>query len=363
MTSTVTTHRPRPPAQSAPLRAKRLPWYAAPAIAVVALLASAGIVYGTGIGGRVLVVVLGALLYLAGLFFTSNAVEGRRSARNRTWSALIHSACVLAVLPLASVVWTLVSKGAERLDADFFLTSMNNIGARDANGGAYHAIVGTLEQVGIATLITVPLGVLCAMYVVEYGRGRFAFTIRFFVDVMTGIPSIVSGLFVLAFWVLIVSPLFSSDGKPHFSGFAAALALSVLMLPTIVRSTEEMLRLVPAPLREGSYALGVPKWKTILRVVLPTALPGIVTGIMLAVARAAGETAPVMLVAGGGAAINFNPFEDSQSSLALFVYQQAGEASKYSPARAWTAALTLVALVLILTVAAKLLARRNRLGR
>lgn len=362
MTTAVSTHRPRPPAQPASLRAPRLPGYAAPAIAVVALLASAGIVYGTGIGGPVLVVVIAALLHLAGLFLAANAVEGRRSARNRTWSALIHSALVLAVLPLASVVWTLASKGSARLDGNFFGTSMNNIGARDADGGAYHAIVGTLEQVGIATLLTVPLGVLCAIYVVEYGRGRFAFTIRFLVDVMTGIPSIVTGLFVLAFWVLIVSPVFN-DGRPGFSGFAAALALSVLMLPTVVRSTEEMLRLVPAPLREGAYALGVPKWKTTLRVVLPTALPGIVTGVMLAIARAAGETAPVLLVAGGGAAINLNPFENNQSSLALFVYQQAGEASKYSPARAWTAALTLVALVLVLTVTAKVLARRNRPGR
>ncbi|WP_406073064.1 phosphate ABC transporter permease PstA [Micromonospora sp. NBC_01638] len=361
MTTTVTSHRTRPQAQPS-LRARRLPWYAAPAIAVAALALSAVIVYGTDIGGLVLVVVLGAILYLVGLFAAANAVEGRRSARNRTWSALIHSAFVLAVLPLVSVVWTLVSKGAERLDVNFFQTSMNNIGARDANGGAYHAIIGTLEQVGIATLITVPLGLLCAIYIVEYGRGKFAFTIRFFVDVMTGIPSIVSGLFVLAFWVLIVSPWFN-DGRPSFSGFAAALALSVLMLPTIVRSSEEMLRLVPAPLREGAYALGVPKWKTILRVVLPTALPGIVTGVMLAIARAAGETAPVLLVAGGGAAINMNPFENNQSSLSLFVYQQAGDASKYAPARAWTAALTLVALVLILTIAAKLLARRNRLSR
>ncbi|MET8356667.1 phosphate ABC transporter permease PstA [Micromonospora sp. NPDC005171] len=362
MTTTATSHRTRPPAQPDSLRAKRLPRYAAPAIAVAALALSAVVVYGAGIGGPVLVVVLGAILYLVGLFAAANAVEGRRSARNRTWSALIHSAFVLAVLPLVSVVWTLVSKGADRLDVNFFQTSMNNIGARDANGGAYHAIVGTLEQVGIATLITVPLGVLCAIYIVEYGRGKFAFAIRFFVDVMTGIPSIVSGLFVLAFWVLIVSPWFN-DGRPSFSGFAAALALSVLMLPTIVRSTEEMLRLVPAPLREGAYALGVPKWKTILRVVLPTALPGIVTGVMLAIARAAGETAPVLLVAGGGAAINTNPFENNQSSLSLFVYQQAGDASKYAPARAWTAALTLVALVLILTIAAKLLARRNRLSR
>jgi phosphate transport system permease protein len=162
--------------------------------------------------------------------------------------------------------------------------------------------------------------------------------------------------------VLIVSPWFN-HGTPRFSGFAAALALTVLMLPTIVRSTEEMLRLVPGPLREGSYALGVPKWKTITRIVLPTALPGIVTGVMLAIARAAGETAPVLLVAGGADAINFNAFSGNQSSLALFVYQQAGSASKYAPDRAWTAALTLVAIVLILTIAAKLLARRNRLSR
>ncbi|MEU7756234.1 phosphate ABC transporter permease PstA [Micromonospora sp. NPDC049101] len=362
MSATITSHRTRPPVQPDTLRARRLPAYAAPAIAVAALVLAAAIVYGASIGGPVLVIVLGAVLYLVGLFAASNAVEGRRAARNRTWSALIHSAFVLAVVPLVSVVWTLLSKGVQRLDADFFLTSMNNIGARDPNGGAYHAIIGTLEQVGIAVLITVPLGLLCAIYIVEYGRGKFAFAIRFFVDVMTGIPSIVSGLFVLAFWVLIVSPWFN-DGRPSFSGFAAALALAVLMLPTIVRSTEEMLRLVPAPLREGAYALGVPKWKTILRVVLPTALPGIVTGVMLAIARAAGETAPVLLIAGGGAAINFNPFENNQSSLSLYVYQQAGNASKYAPDRAWTAALTLVALVLILTIAAKLLARRNRLSR
>jgi phosphate transport system permease protein len=268
---------------------------------------------------------------------------------------------VLAILPLASVVWTLITKGAARLDANFFGTSMNNIGARDPNGGAYHAIIGTLEQVGIATLMAVPLGVLGAIYLVEYGRGKFALTVRFFVDVMTGIPSIVAGLFILAFWVLIVSPWFN-NGTPRFSGFAASLALTVLMLPTIVRSTEEMLRLVPGPLREGAYALGVPQWKTIVKVVLPTALPGIVTGVMLAVARAAGETAPVLLVAGGAAAINFDAFAGNQSSLSLFVYQQAGDASRYAPDRAWTAALTLVALVLVLTIAAKLLARRNRLS-
>jgi phosphate transport system permease protein len=342
------------------IRSKKLPWTIDLGIAVVALLVAAVVVLGLDIGNWVLVVVVGVVFYLTGMFAAATRVEGRRSARNRLWKTLIYGACILAILPLASVVWTLVSKGAARLDGDFFGSSMNNIGARDPNGGAYHAIIGTLQQVGIATLMAVPLGVFGAIYLVEYGRGKFALTVRFFVDVMTGIPSIVAGLFILAFWVLIVSPWFN-NGTPRFSGFAASLALTVLMLPTIVRSTEEMLRLVPGPLREGAYALGVPQWKTIVKVVLPTALPGIVTGVMLAVARAAGETAPVLLVAGGAAAINFDPFAGNQSSLALFVYQQAGDASRYAPDRAWTAALTLVALVLILTIAAKLLARRNRL--
>ena len=287
------------------VRGRKLHWAADLGIAVVALILSAAIVLPAGIGNWVLVIVIGAILYLVGL--------------------------------------------------------SNNIGARDAGGGAYHAIIGTIEQDGIATILAVPLGVLGAIYLVEYGRGKLATTVRFFVDVMTGIPSIVAGLFVLSFWVLIVSPWFN-NGTPRFSGFAASLALTVLMLPTIVRSSEEMLRLEPGPLREGAYALGVPKWKTITRIVMPTALPGIVTGIMLAIARAAGETAPVLLVAGGAAAINFDAFNGNQSSLALFVFQQAGDASKFAPARAWTAAFTLVALVLILTIAAKLLARRNRLS-
>src|SRR3954471_10361659 len=344
------------------IRTKKLPVVVNVLVAVVALGLAAALVLGTGIGNWVLVVVLAGVLYLVGLYIAASRVEGRRSATDKIWRALIYSACVLAVLPLASVVWTLISKGLDRLDGDFFGSSMNNIGARDPLGGAYHAIIGTLEQVGIATLMAVPLGVLGAIYLVEYGRGKFALTVRFFVDVMTGIPSIVAGLFVLSFWVLIVSPWFN-DGTPRFPGFAASLAVQVLMLPTIVRSTEEMLRLVPGPLREGAYALGVPQWKTIMKIVLPTALPGIVTGVMLAIARAAGETAPVLLVAGGAAAINFDAFSGNQDSLSLFVYEQASNSSKYAPARAWTAALTLVALVLVLTIAAKLLARRNRLSR
>jgi len=289
----------------------------------------------------------------------------RVAATDRLATGLIYTAFTLALLPLVSVAATLVGKGTARLDLDFFTHSMRNITAFDAGGGAYHAIIGTLEQVGIATAITVPLGLLGAIYLVEYGRGRLALAIRFFVDVMTGIPSIVAGLFILASWVLVVSPLLSADGLASYSGFAAALALSVLMLPIVTRSTEEMLRLVPTALREGAYALGIARWKTIARIVVPTALPGIVTGVMLAVARAAGETAPVLLVAGGTDSIHTDPFQGNQQSLSIYIYQQASVAAKgdYGVNRAWSAALTLVILVLALTVTAKLLSRRSRTSR
>jgi phosphate transport system permease protein len=344
------------------LHTRRLPAWAPYGVALAALVVAWLLISATGAGGPVLTGVVAALLFAAGLFTFSAVVEGSRAARNRLATTLIYSAFLLALAPLISVAYTLVAKGTDKLDGQFLSHSMRNIGAFDSNGGAYHAIIGTLEQAGIATLITVPLGILGAIYIVEYGRGALANAIRFFVDVMTGIPSIVAGLFILAFWVKIVTPWFN-NGRPGYSGFAAALALSVLMLPTVVRSTEEMLRLVPPPLREGAYALGVPKWRTIMRVVVPTALPGIVTGVMLAIARACGETAPVLLVAGGTPGINFDPFKDNQSSLSLFVFEQAGVASKYAPSRAWAAALTLVVLVLALTITAKLLARRSTISR
>ena len=344
------------------LRSRRLPKWSPWAIAAGSLGVSFLAVYAGGLlgGGPVLTIVVAALAYMVGLNIAARVVEGKRAARNRVASSLIYSAFTLALLPLLSVAWTLVSKGVDRLDGDFFTHSMNGITAFDANGGIYHAIIGTVQQVAIATLITVPLGIAAAIYIVEYGRGKLAAAIRFFIDVMTGIPSIVAGLFILAFWVFVVTPVFN-DGRAGYSGFAAALALSVLMLPTVTRSCEEMLRLVPDALREGSYALGVPKWKTVMRIVLPTALPGIVTGVMLAVARAAGETAPVLLVAGGSNSINFNPFSDNQQSLSIYIWDQAGAASQYAPARAWAAALTLVGLVLTLTIVAKLLARRSKL--
>jgi phosphate transport system permease protein len=345
------------------LRARRMPRWLPWALALVSAVLAYLAIYQAGwLDGGVTMTVVGAvILFVIVLGATSWALEGSRAARSRIAGTLIYCAVALAALPLVSVVRTLLSNGHERIDGNFFTHSMRGITPFDKDGGAYHAILGTLEQALIATIITVPLGICAAIYIVEYGRGRIVRVVQFFVDVMTGIPSIVAGLFILAFWVSVVSPVFN-DGRPGYSGFAAALALAVLMLPTITRATEEMLRLVPSALREGAYALGIPKWKAIVKIVLPTAMAGIVTGVMLAIARAAGETAPVLLVAGGTDSINQNPFQGNQESLAVYVYDQARAASPYAEPRAWAAALTLVVIVLILTIAAKLLARRSKLS-
>ncbi|MBO4272052.1 MULTISPECIES: phosphate ABC transporter permease PstA [Microbispora] len=275
-------------------------------------------------------------------------ISATRRAKDRLVQVLVYLAFALAVIPLVSVLWLVVKNGIGRFDMEFFTHSMRNIGARDAGGGAYHAIIGTLEQVLLASLIAVPIGLLTAVYLVEYGEGgRLSRTISFFVDVMTGVPSVVSGLFVLAFWILVL-------GMP-FSGFAGALALSILMMPVVVRATEEMLRLVPRELREASYALGVPKWRTIVKVVLPTALPGIVTGVMLAVARVAGETAPLLLTVFVTDSINNDPFNGPQMGLPLYVFNQTILPTDVAVARAWTGALTLILIVMLLNLVARLI--------
>ncbi|NTW39460.1 MAG: phosphate ABC transporter permease PstA, partial [Cellulomonadaceae bacterium] len=215
---------------------------------------------------------------------------------------LIIGAFVLAMVPLVSVIWTVLSNGLERFDLYFLTVSMRGVfGGMDA-GGIYHAIVGTLEITLFAALISVPVGLMTAIYLVEYGRGRLAKAVTLFVDVMTGIPSIVAGLFAYALFAAIF-------GNGIRMGVVGSVALSVLMIPVVVRSSEEMLRLVPNELREAAYALGVPKWLTILKVVLRTAVAGLVTGVMLAVARVIGETAPLLITVGVIDSINTNLFE------------------------------------------------------
>jgi phosphate transport system permease protein len=307
----------------------------------------------TGFGGRAGFVVVLVLVYAVAQTAASFAREGRRQAQDRLLTLCIRLAVGAALLPLVLVLGYTVYRGIGALTPAFLTHSMKGVGPLDAGGGIYHAIIGTLQQVLLTMLIAVPLGLLVAIYLAEYGRGRFASLVRFVVDVMTGVPSIVAGLFIYAFWVIPRGP----------SGFAAALALSILMLPVIVRSAEEMIKLVPDSLREAAYALGVPRWKTILRVVLPTASAGITTGVMLAVARVTGETAPLLLTAQSLDAINTDPFHGRQSALASYVYDQASSAGDNFVNRAWGAALALIIVVLVLYVAARLLTRRNSLAR
>jgi phosphate transport system permease protein len=283
----------------------------------------------------------------------SASTRRRRSVVNTIACTALGASVVIALIPLALVLGYTISKGSKALTGSFLTHSMRGVGPLDGTGGAYHAIIGTLEQVLIASLIAVPLGLLVAVYIVEYGRGPLRSAVRFLVDVMTGIPSIVAGLFIFAFWVLGL--------HRGFSGLAAGLALAVLMLPVVVRSAEEMLKLVPDNLREASYALGVPRWRTVVSVVLPTASAGITTGVMLAVARVTGETAPLLLTAFGYDAIRTSPAKGPQSGLPLFVFQQAGSAFDVAVRRAWAGALTLIAVVLILTVVARVVAGRSRL--
>jgi phosphate transport system permease protein len=334
------------------LARRKLPWWAPLLIAVAALLVSALLFTVGPLSGRVSFVLVAAVLFLIGQTVVSQSVEGWRHAKNRLMTSLLIVAVILALLPLVGVLGYTIAKGLARFDGTFFSHSMRAVAESDANGGAYQAIIGTLEQVGIAAVISVPFGIMVAVYLVEYSSGRLGKVVSFFVDVMTGLPSIVAGLFILALWVLALH-----QGN---SGFAGSLALTILMLPTVVRSCEEMLKLVPVSLREASYALGVAKWITIVRIVLPTALPGIITGVMLAVARVMGETAPVLLTVFGNPSINDNPFSGPQASLPLFVYNEVGQSFDTAVDRAWTGALALIIIVLLLNLIARTVARFAR---
>ncbi|MET8574510.1 phosphate ABC transporter permease PstA [Streptomyces sp. NPDC005012] len=332
------------------LQGARLPKWAPWGVAAAATAVAVAIGLGTGLHSRVQWGLIASVLFVLGTYALSAKVEGRRQAKDRIATSLVWVAFLLAVVPLLSLVWETVVRGVKVLDGYFLTHSMGTVADAEPGGGIYHAILGTAQQVGLATLIAAPIGVLTAIYLVEYGRGALARAVTFFVDVMTGIPSIVAGLFILSLMLMF-------DLQPF--GFAGSLALAILMLPVVVRSTEEMLKLVPNELREASLALGVPRWRTILKVVLPTAVGGITTGVMLAVARIAGESAPVLLLVFGNPFINANPFEGAQASLPLYIYQQyvnsAGSSAAYD--RAWAAALTLIAFVMILNLVARGIAR------
>lgn len=299
-------------------------------------------------------VVIAAIFYLVTTWAISRAVEGSRQALNRFVTGIVVSAFMLAILPLVSLIVTLVIEGLPALNLDFFTNTQNPV-LQGEHTGALQAIVGTLIVTLIATLISVPVGVFTSIYLVEYGQGWLKRSIGFFVDVMTGVPSIVAGLFAFAlFYAIIEATQASYSGV--ITGFTGAVALSVLMIPTVVRSTEEMLRLVPSELREASYALGVPKWRTIVKVVLPTALPGIITGVMLAIARVIGETAPLLIAAGFQYYLNTNPFNGPMTSLPVYVFTQNADGQAENVAQAWTGALVLLFIVMLLNIVARVVA-------
>ena len=303
---------------------------------------------------------LGTILFDVLLYVIARLVEGGRQAANRLVTSLVVTAFIVALLPLVSLLFTVVSNGLPRFDLEFFSSSMRNVVGE--GGGGLHAITGTLLITGMATLISVPIGLLTAIYLVEYGRGALARAITFFVDVMTGIPSIVAGLFAFAFFSLIL------DNPAIRFGFGGSVALSLLMIPVVVRSSEEMLKLVPNELREASYALGVPKWLTILKIVIPTSIAGITTGITLAISRVIGETAPLLIIAGFTASMNYDLFNNQMMSLPVFLYtqfQNPGVVVQPYLERSWAAALTLILIVMALNLIARLIAKifSPKLGR
>ncbi|MFD3455875.1 phosphate ABC transporter permease PstA [Streptomyces sp. NPDC058691] len=340
------------PASSVPHRAlaqRRLPRWAPAAIAAGSLVLGVLIGVVGGLDSKIQWGLIAVLLFIFGTYAIAAQVEGRRQAKDRVATSMIWASFIVAALPLYSLLSTTISKGVKILDGDFLSHSMNGVLTIGTGGGVYHAIIGTLEQVGIATVIAAPIGMLTAVYLVEYGKGRLASAVTFFVDVMTGIPSIVAGLFILSTWNLLLG-----FGP---SGFAGSMALAILMMPVVVRSTEEMLKLVPNELREASLALGVPKWRTIVKVVVPTAIGGITTGVMLAVARIAGESAPIALLVFGNNLINNDPFNGPQASLPFYIFQQYQNGNEPSYDRAWAAALVLIAFIMILNVLARGIAR------
>ena len=279
--------------------------------------------------------------------------SGSRALRNTIATVVMWAAFIIAVIPLVWILYTVLVKGGQLLlDSHWWTNSQQGITARRVGGGAVHAIQGTLIQGLVTALISVPIGVLTAVYLVEYGRGRLARIVSFMVDILTGVPSIVAGLFIYAVFV-------TTFGFQRM-GIFVCFALTLLMIPVIVRSTEEMLKLVPNELREASYALGVPKWKTILQVVLPTAFSGIVTGILLGLARVMGETAPLIILGPYTKAIATNLFGGNMATLPTMINQDRDQALQPAVDRIWAAALTLILIILFLNLLGRFISRFSK---
>lgn len=347
--------------QAAPVeitKQRSLPYHIQSIVLVIAIVTAGLFLLFTNTFNLFTLYALAVPIYLGIILALSIKVEGRRYALNRLVTGVIVSTFALALFPLISVLQTVITNGAARFDLTFFTHTMRGVFG-EMMGGSFHAIAGTLIITAITAAISIPIGIMAAVFLVEYGKDSpfariFSKALRFFVDVMTGIPSIVAGLF--AYSVFSLSFFYGVGAR---AGLIGAVALTVLMIPIVVRNTEEMLQLVGRDLREASYALGVPKWRTILKIVIPTASGGIATGVTLAIARVVGETAPLLVTVGTAVGLNLNPFDGRMATLPYFTYisyMQPGVPPQYGIERAWAGALVLILLVMALNLLARMIA-------
>jgi phosphate transport system permease protein len=302
----------------------------------------------------------GKLAYFVVFFFSSLLIDfilsyiqrGMASAKDAIARGFVSVGMTLAVLPIFSILFEVVKRGYKGLNINLFTKDMSLTSVNDpiGNGGLIHAITGTIIMVAMALIVAMPIGILTAIYLTEI-RGKFAAPIKFLVQAMSGVPSIVAGLFILSAYVYPITGA--------LSGFAGSLALMILMIPTIARTSEEVLLLIPNDLREAGVALGGTQWRTVALVVVPAAKSGLVTALILGIARVAGETAPLVLLTGGGEKVNLNPFDGPMGSLPIYIWKCFGQGTEESIARAWSGILVLLVIVLALFIAARFLSERK----
>jgi len=339
------------------------PWATTPrarakeaALLLASILFTIALVQLTPLKGKLAYFFLFFIFYAVVTSIAQYLARGRAAAKDAIIKAVVVLGAVITVLPIASIIVTVVSKGAAGIRPGLFTNDMSMATPTDplTNGGLLHAITGTLTLVAISLVLSVPIGILTALYLTEI-KGRFTAPIRFLVQAMSGVPSIVAGLFILS---AVLYPITKS-----YSGFMGALALTILMIPTITRTSEEVLLLIPNELREAGVALGGTQWRTVAMIVLPAARSGLITAMILGVARIAGETAPILLLTGGGDKVNPNPFNGSLGSLPYYIWKSFNAGSPEAITRAWAGLLVLLVVVLILFTLARLLTTRKMKAR
>jgi len=321
-------------------------------IFVGSLLASYLVVQVTPMAGKLALFSVFFIVYMAFTATLKGVQRGSAAAKDALVNSAVAIGAIVTVIPIASILLTVIQKGLPGLKLSIFTNDMSMATPTDplTNGGLLHAITGTLTLVGLALVMSVPIGILTALYLTEI-KGRFTGPIRFLVQAMSGVPSIVAGLFILS---AILYPITKS-----YSGFMGALALTILMIPTIARTSEEVLNLIPNDLREAGVALGGTQWRTVAMIVLPAAKSGLITAVILGVARIAGETAPILLLTGGGDKVNPNAFNGPMGSLPYYIWKSFNAGSPEAITRAWAGLLVLVGLVLILFTTARFLGSRK----